>query len=1267
MAPRRGPPHSSATQTETFDRNDFVLATRDGSALARPLLDVKISGSSPATGRKRHHDRGKAAPRNSSSVPRTLPEAPDASQEGPVTLLTRRSAPSAEAAKESDGTDLKPSKDEDAVAPPAVSAEGKPSGPARGGMLQVSAAAMQESISRDAPALRQKIPHAGPSSRAPRPMPNGRKGPGPRDGGHRSRHDHLFDRGEGDRRSEAGFSDDQQQQLFDPRRHNAINFSKTVSTASEGRSTAAPSSTAPTSVAPSIASNDSRERRRRKGPPSDASGPQRSRDGSSKADSSRSADTSGYVAELKRNYRDICQLETKLKEEHKAASERKAILANGVDGLGLQLLTAATSDAEHKADGTVDHSYWTRLIDRHRRLADMHVVFFDHALRPGLPSSIHTLPSDYDLPSRLWQTGFHLLIERIRLSFPFPCGPSPDETVGEAEKTMQFALVDHLTDFIYHAYNLYTNLLESDHLRVFKTFWMEGLGDLARYRMVVAGLNASFGSAIAMGGIRNKSPRLLEEAVPELGKQGSKPSGEDDPQDRASIGSAALGDWELEEKETWRTTARDWYAKGLAELPGTGKLHHHLAVLSRHEDLRALHHFCKSLTTSHAFGSAKETLLCFLFDGEQQARRIAPDAGALDLFVHLHGIIFTKVQLDDFAAVLARFEVALKSELDRDDSEIGSATLMMLATANIAALMQYGAEEALLGTHQPPLSQSSNASVEESTTATVATVKEPDTVDEDADLPPSSAPADGTDIEQASSAEDEKAIPVALQCAMRLTATVLDLLAITSAAPSPYITMVLTLLFRYAKMGSSARNTGLPRQIAMVERYLPWDAFVRLAAARPDLVKTDSPQKLSTSPPLPEDWCLRGLSWTGRKVFEKDFWKSPSRSSASGWDSPSAVDERADGDAFVFESEVAVLDMDETGRGQVSQALKQLRWERIGVALSALAEVVPGLDLEESTGIVIAEPLISKMTQWKYEDEHDQVEQQIKRLNVNSFLGREDSAIALADIESVDLSDDLNAENETEELAQLKHRRRELRQQLEDARSTTVSLPLRNPPVPSAATSGPKPIPDISHASFAVPGYTTLVFDTNILLSPSSAEVFRQLVDSKAWTLVLPLAIVTELEGLRRKRPEPVGERAEEMILWLEHQIKLPGATKWLKVQTSKGNFLTDLSCRSEEIDFKSSAATSGGTEKHQSSSEEKRQVRTLDEIILRCYLHQLSNWMDRRGLMGKSLDNASSRQVTDKTPKALMVTSDRGLRLRVKGKGGKAIGREEFETLAKV
>lgn len=26
--------------------------------------------------------------------------------------------------------------------------------------------------------------------------------------------------------------------------------------------------------------------------------------------------------------------------------------------------------------------------------------------------------------------------------------------------------------------------------------------------------------------------------------------------------------------------------------------------------------------------------------------------------------------------------------------------------------------------------------------------------------------------------------------------------------------------------------------------------------------------------PLVEDWCLRGMEWIGRKVYERGFWKS---------------------------------------------------------------------------------------------------------------------------------------------------------------------------------------------------------------------------------------------------------------------------------------------------------------------------------------------------------------------------------------------------------
>ena len=64
-----------------------------------------------------------------------------------------------------------------------------------------------------------------------------------------------------------------------------------------------------------------------------------------------------------------------------------------------------------------------------------------------------------------------------------------------------------------------------------------------------------------------------------------------------SIGLAAARLLEVEpEKERWRNIARDWYAAGIAEQPGTGKLHHHLGLLSREvegEELRGVYHFVK--------------------------------------------------------------------------------------------------------------------------------------------------------------------------------------------------------------------------------------------------------------------------------------------------------------------------------------------------------------------------------------------------------------------------------------------------------------------------------------------------------------------------------------------------------------------------------------------------------------------------------------------------------------------------------------------------
>ena len=72
---------------------------------------------------------------------------------------------------------------------------------------------------------------------------------------------------------------------------------------------------------------------------------------------------------------------------------------------------------------------------------------------------------------------------------------------------------------------------------------------------------------------------------------------DDSPSPSIGVVAARLMDVEPE-KERWRQIAREWYGAGLAEQPGTGKLHHHLGLLEREvegEELRGCYHFVKRL------------------------------------------------------------------------------------------------------------------------------------------------------------------------------------------------------------------------------------------------------------------------------------------------------------------------------------------------------------------------------------------------------------------------------------------------------------------------------------------------------------------------------------------------------------------------------------------------------------------------------------------------------------------------------------------------
>jgi protein SMG6 len=97
---------------------------------------------------------------------------------------------------------------------------------------------------------------------------------------------------------------------------------------------------------------------------------------------------------------------------------------------------------------------------------------------------------------------------------------------------------------------------------------------------------------------------------------------------------------------------------------------------------------------------------------------------------------------------------------------------------------------------------------------------------------------------------------------------------------NPYLAVLLTFLATILKH---------PPSLALLERSIPWDDLAAFFTTIPRKVMElqglftiigVAPEHrwsmLTTScaPPLPEDWCMHGMKWVSRKVYECGYWKS---------------------------------------------------------------------------------------------------------------------------------------------------------------------------------------------------------------------------------------------------------------------------------------------------------------------------------------------------------------------------------------------------------
>ena len=118
-------------------------------------------------------------------------------------------------------------------------------------------------------------------------------------------------------------------------------------------------------------------------------------------------------------------------------------------------------------------------------------------------------------------------------------------------------------------------------------------------------------------------------------------------------------------------------------------------------------------------------------------------------------------------------------------------------------------------------------------------------------------------------------------------------------------------------------------------------------------------------------------------------------------------------------------------------------------------------------------------------------------------------------------------------------------------------------------------------------------------------------------------AVITELDGLS-KNPSALGNAANDALGFLISAV--PAYSVSLKVQTSKGNYLRNLSVRSESINFRDGIS----------------QDRNMDDLILRSALWQAEHFVDRQYTLSGVDNIASDTAPTSSTSKVVLLSFDR-------------------------
>lgn len=324
---------------------------------------------------------------------------------------------------------------------------------------------------------------------------------------------------------------------------------------------------------------------------------------------------------------------------------------------------------------------------------------------------------------------------------------------------------------------------------------------------------------------------------------------------RMSLEVADSPDWDL-----WAGIARYWYNKAADRAPDEGRIQHHMAVLFRHDIAQRLFFYTKALVSVNALPDAKSALLN-LFNSPCRCSKPNQDQVAMTL-VGIHGQLFTLGLTDQAIRLAGLFLSNLEMYIGRMGAAFRLQGVYIMST-NFAAIFEYGKPGALLPAefNQPTEPEKLNFSQSASERWT----------------PESGLETVESNLLASKTSPHHSRVVFTSSFAFQTVTVILDQIGDKNVYP--------TVHFTSAFIWCLASTLDAMKYI---EAFVPWS---NLAVFLNTLIRDDTDFSVIESErfPLaegrkqvPEDFCIRGLSWS-RNYYPPDFFAQAPEEDDGRW------------------------------------------------------------------------------------------------------------------------------------------------------------------------------------------------------------------------------------------------------------------------------------------------------------------------------------------------------------------------------------------------